>query len=241
MYKLSLYCNCFDINLNRHTQVNQTNLMCGASALTPEYKQELAEKNFVFDDTGDNISHLNKWLGDLTGLYWVWKNTNNEYVGTNQYRRFYEDSDLLLLDLKPNTIYITAPLVFDTNNYSSTYDQFVRHHTDLAFKILYGAIAENKVNFPPHLIEGLRGINHLSPCNMFFAQRDTFNKLCDILFSIIMELYEGSKYAMPWIQPAGQSRMLAFLAERILHMVYLNKNYYFGPETNVHPINWNMR
>lgn len=28
------------------------------------------------DDMGDNISLENEYYGELTGLYWVWKNTN---------------------------------------------------------------------------------------------------------------------------------------------------------------------
>lgn len=41
------------------------------------------------DDTGDNISAKNSYYSELTGTYWIWKNTRYEVTGTCHYRRFY--------------------------------------------------------------------------------------------------------------------------------------------------------
>ncbi len=52
-----------------------------------------AEKNnktgFTGDNSGDNISAKNKHYSELTGLYWVWKNTDTEIVGSCHYRRYF--------------------------------------------------------------------------------------------------------------------------------------------------------
>ena len=105
---LTLYCNCFQSNLNRYSQANQKNLLCGASDLDTATKNRLVLNNFYFDDTGNNISSMNRWLGDLTGLYWVWKNTKDEFVGTNQYRRYYDDTELSNLIYDDKTLYASV-------------------------------------------------------------------------------------------------------------------------------------
>lgn len=47
--------------------------------------------NMIGDDTGDNISHLNRRLNELTAIYWAWKNYdklgNPDYIGFMHYRR----------------------------------------------------------------------------------------------------------------------------------------------------------
>ena len=47
--------------------------------------------NMIGDDTGNNISYLNKEFYELTAIYWAWKNYdklgNPEYIGFMHYRR----------------------------------------------------------------------------------------------------------------------------------------------------------
>ncbi|WP_372648905.1 DUF4422 domain-containing protein [Draconibacterium sp.] len=46
-------------------------------------------EGFCGDDSGDHISAKNNNYSELTGLYWVWKNTQTEIVGSCHYRRYF--------------------------------------------------------------------------------------------------------------------------------------------------------
>ena len=69
------------------TDACYTPLHVGA-ALHPEVCLDMQQ-----DNQGDNISAFNASYSELTGLYWLWKNSNATYKGLVHYRRHFATSN----------------------------------------------------------------------------------------------------------------------------------------------------
>ncbi|WP_144585416.1 DUF4422 domain-containing protein [Campylobacter coli] len=147
-------------------------------------------ENMIGDDTGENISQLNRYFNELTGIYWAWKNYDKlddpEYIGFVHYRRhFIFDDKIVLNDLKKHW-----------SGYSYLYEAYDDKYKDLINNISleniykYDIIAANKINLKRD-IKWLNG-NNGSLQNFFLS----YNEDDDILYSIqkILNVRFGDKY-----------------------------------------------
>lgn len=229
---ITLYCNCHGSKLAKHTQFNQKNLMCGAY----EIPQDKRNDDFFYDDTGKNISTLNKYFGELTGLYWVWKNTHDEIVGTNQYRIFWNDEKLKQIKFDEKTLVVVEKI--NVNDFVkgtppkplSVYDHYSYCHNEIGLILLQGMCKHNdRSRLKNYMIDELKTTSYFSPSNMFIANRVLFDKVCEILFEILFEYHNKFFYLFETIDKKhGYMRIIDYLAERIFHVICSNKTYFFG-------------
>ena len=228
---ISIYCNCYKNNTNKRTEYNQKNIMLGAISYESELKSNLFLKGFIFDDTGNNISHLNHWFGQLTGLYWTWKNTNEEIIGNSTYRLFWGDY-FLKNNFEINTLYVpesidTRKCISRNINTENIYNHYEYCHGPIGLKLLEELSEKNKIFLTPKMINNLKKQFAMNPFNMFLSERQIFNKICSILFEILFIFFSEYKDRYEFTETfKGQKRILDFLSERILHIIYKNLDYF---------------
>ena len=72
---------------------------------TPLFVGRNGRDNFGYcsDDNGDNISSKNPYFCELTGLYWIWKQSKADIIGLCHYRRYFvNEKDNLLENMRLN-------------------------------------------------------------------------------------------------------------------------------------------
>lgn len=98
----------------------------------PVYQPIMAGNAFITgndsitgDDSGENISAKNRYFSELTGIYWVWKNTHQEVTGSCHYRRFFTAQPEPFLYKLKRLLYYPAGL------YKKRYGLIYTENTDL--------------------------------------------------------------------------------------------------------------
>jgi hypothetical protein len=145
--------------------------------------------------------------------------------------------------LDKNTLFVADFLICQSN----LWDQYISSHGSIGIKILSEASRMKKISITRDMIDSMYQHKLISPCNMFFAHRSIFDSVCKVFFEIIFELYQGTKYTLNLIQDGihsgrsfNEKRLLAFLGERILNILYLYSSYFFG-NINIQPIKYEQK
>ena len=160
---------------------------------------------------GDNIDRLNPWYCELTGLYYLWKNSDAYYVGLEHYRRFFasvkraksrmdiaeaqdilKDHDMIVTEYFHGPKY-TALDWFKDAKYIYHLDKFVDVLDD-----------EDKVGFKEYLTR-----HSLIQCNMFIGKRPVMDRWCRFIFGLL------SKYDAHWAPSEKNRRMDGYFAEHM--------------------------
>ena len=147
------------------------------------------------DDEGVNISELNPYFCELTGLYWAWKNLDVDYIGLSHYRRHFRgkkktiwDSLLKYEDIREDLGKISVFLLNKRKYWIETLYSHYKHTHHIYQLDETRKIIEKKY---PNYIKSFdiickRRWGYMF--NMMIMRRDLLSDYCTWLFDILFEL-----------------------------------------------------
>lgn len=178
---------------------------------------------YLGDDTGESISEWNNYYGELTGVYWAWKNEKSaDIVGICHYRRFFVNGQSQLLSQK------------DYEEILQDYDIIVPHsvHIDKSYLDYYGdahnkqdlllvgqVIKEKYPEYEPYFWEAVQG-NTYYYGNLMAASWKWFQAYAQWLFDI---LFEVEKRINVESYDLYHQRVFGFLSEQMIK-IWIEKN-----------------
>lgn len=186
------------------------------------------------DNTGDNISELNKSFCELTALYWMWKNSDADILGLAHYRRYFSSDNpdfniqfnnlaIINPDMIASTedrfIYIAEPTKlyykkFKINFSVSMKKQYELNHFKKDWDIVRNILLKKYPDYKEALID-TENKKKISFFNMMVTDRKTFNNYCEWLFDILFEC--NVNINVDSYNPY-QKRLFGFLSERLLNI-----------------------
>lgn len=188
---------------------------------------------YIGDNTGGNISEKNPYFCELTGLYWAWKNLNEDYIGLAHYRRHFSLGKKLCKDIpgrvnsiltleEADKILNNADIILPKkrNYYIENLYSHYKHTMYIKPLDVTRDIIEEK--YPEYIKEFdlLHKRTSAHMFNMMIMKKEILNDYCEWLFDILFELEKRvdiSKY------DAFHSRFFGRVSELLLD-VWINTN-----------------
>lgn len=200
-------------------------LLCGSDNLENKY-------GYLEDNTGDNISNLNKYYAELTGQYWAWKNSNNKYIGFCHYRRFFADNILLNNEisekrimklLKKHDIIVAQPYHVEKSVKDHFEYEYNNENKGFNPKELNKLREYIKIKYPGYLesFDYVLTSNKYFPNNMFITKREIANDYFNWVFNLLKSVKNDINFEEEYKN--REKRVLGYFTE-ILLTVYILKN-----------------
>lgn len=143
------------------------------------------------DDTGENISAKNCYYGELTGVYWVWKNVRTrDYVGICHYRRYFCTGEGRILNEKDYLSLLQEYDIITSKKLKLNFSYFDGYASDYNIfdLITTGEVIRQKY---PEYYENFERLVHGNGtyfANMMVAEKALYDEYCAWLFSIFDEV-----------------------------------------------------
>lgn len=193
------------------------------------------------DDEGDSISVDNPRYCELTALWWMWKNSDADYIGLSHYRRHFAGSGergVLTLD-EATTLLAHEPVIVPKkrkyyietieSHYSNTFD-----HVHL--EILRNSIESLSPEYLPSFDAQMKKRSaHMF--NMMVMRRDLAGEYCSWLFPVLRktEQYIDFDNMTPF-----EARVMGRLSERLLDvwLGHTETPFVECPVVSMEKVNW---
>ena len=179
--------------------------------LGAEGKEETFD--YLRDDVGDNISSKNSIYSEITGLYWIWKNSTADILGLNHYKRYFKKG------------FIGCGDYLDKESISNDLENYdiILHKRKQVFKnwdLFQNFVSEQdlitsceviKRKFPEYYDDYIKMLNqrYLYSYCVFVAKKEIVDKYCSWLFEYLQELEDALDV---------QSREIGYFAELALSL-----------------------
>ena len=140
-------------------------------------------EEYLIEKEGENISHLNAKINECTALYWIWKNTDTEYVGLNHYRRYFYNNEIKSIDnyldathismiLREYDIILTkAECLGDITVYEQIYNSIDHNLCKEGHHLMRKEIERHQPEYLQVFDDVMKGHSAFF-CNMFVTRRD---------------------------------------------------------------------
>lgn len=190
---------------------------------------DYTQQGYLTEQVGDNIARLNEKINECTALYWIWKNTKEEYIGLNHYRRYFYNNEIKSMDNYLdaericeilNEYDIILPQAYRT---SCVYEQLASSVAsellENSYKRIRNLIKEKQPDYLASFDSVMEG-GILFTCNMFVTRREILDRYCEWLFSFLIKVAEETDVEG---YDDYSRRIIGFFAER-MWTVWLRKN-----------------
>lgn len=154
------------------------------------------------DNEGENISALNPYFCELTGLYWAWKNLQFDYIGLAHYRRHFsfkrkgDKWHSVLNDTEAQQLCQNYDIILPAKRryYIETLYSHYAHTFDAKHLDATGEILQEK--FPDYIPFFDKVVKQTSGYmfNMFIMKKELVSDYCSFLFPLLFDLQQRVEY-----------------------------------------------
>lgn len=182
------------------------------------HKQAKVDFGYWGDDTGDNISDLNCYYAELSGVYWVWKNYHDaDYVGSCHYRRFLTSEEGYVFSEKQYEEILQQYDIMTTKQLelpNSYHYGFGAHHRIETLDETGKIIGEKYPEYYDTFID-LVHKNKTYFGNIMVAKKSLFDEYAQWLFDIFFELQNRIDLTF---EDDYHKRVFGFISEFLLYV-----------------------